>query len=114
MSHPFDPNPRFVNHMCHWKPWAEHYKNEPGELGTLAHMLLFATEEIDRLRVLGQKEGRAKAQLLFAFIDLVETGVPKSFSDDKEPQSFGAALSSVYRLNDWRSENKLNIKAVDV
>jgi len=76
-------------------------------------------DEIDRLRGIGQREKKAQAELLFAYIELVDKlcfvcrHKPAPFGDDSIP-SFGSALASIEQLNSWRSENKLNIKAVDV
>jgi hypothetical protein len=110
----FDPNPRFANHMCHWGPWAEHYKNAEGETGTLASMLGSANEEIDRLCKRGAKTGESQAALLFAFINLVESLpwwrrllVPPPSNVSKHP------LKDIRLLNEWRSKNTLNIKEWD-
>lgn len=111
---PFDPNPRFCNTMSQWAPWAEHYRNEDDPTGTLANMLGCALEEIDRLCKRCGKIDKAHAALLWAFIDLVETGVQKPLDDSDEPESMPNAWASIQLLNKWRAENKLNIKCVDV
>lgn len=114
-GHEFDPEPRFYNHMCHWAPWAEHYRDEEGPIGTLANMLGSALEEIDRLCKLDSNYRVKHAALLWAFIYLVETGEPKPFPDDlSEPADIPNAWASIQLLAKWRKENKLNIKAVDV
>lgn len=112
-GHPFDAHPDFYNHMCHWAPWAEHFRDEKSPTGVLANMLGAALEEIDRLCKRCGKFESAYAILLWAFIDLVETGKPKPLTDGSSP-SFEEAFASVKLLNKWRSENKLNIQLVDV
>jgi hypothetical protein len=106
---PFDPNPPFYNHMIHWRPWAEHFMNQEGDIQTLALMFASALEEINRLCNTGIKTQKAQSELLFAYIELVETGVPRPFGDS----SLGP-WASLQILNQWRAENKLNIKMVDV
>jgi hypothetical protein len=110
----FDPKPWAENHMCHWKPWAEKFKDAEGEAGTLARMLGYANEEIDRLCKNGLRTSRSQSALLFAFINLVESlpwwkrGFVKAPSDNsKNP------LKDVSLLNKWRANNTLNIKDWD-
>lgn len=111
----FDPNPRFVNHMCHWKPWAKHFLEAEGDVGTLANMLGYSLEENDRLGRRLQHYMKAHSKLLWAFIALVETGKTQPFvSGDEKEQSVRDAWCSIQVLNGWREENKLNIRAVDV
>ena len=107
----FEPNP-IVNHQCHWGPWAEHFKDAEGDQGVLAHMLWYACEEINRLCKSGYAASTAQSRLLLAYVDLVETGKPKPFTD--QAWSIRDAWSSIQTLNAWREENKLNIKLVDV
>lgn len=109
----FDPSPRFVNHMCHWGPWANKHKDDSGEIGTVAQMLYYACEEIDKLRKSGYETSVKHSHLLFAFIHLVETGRQEPFNLKKEPSSIVAAFSDITLLNKWRKENKLNILEVD-
>lgn len=71
-------------------------------------------KEIERLRRLLGKYREAHAALLFAFIDLVDTGEPKPFPNEEPAMSPQEAFESIQLLNKWRAENKLNIKAVDV
>lgn len=111
-GHPFEPHPQFYDFMCHWAPWAEHYRDEHSPTGVLANMLGSALEEIDRLCKRCGKFQKAHATLLWAFIDLVETGEPKPLTDDGSGPRGAWAL--VELLNEWRSENKLNIRLVDV
>ncbi len=112
-GHPFEPNPRFYNHMCHWAPWAEHFRREKSDTGTLANMLGSALEEIERLRKRCGKFQKAQAILMWAFIDLVETGEVKTLADG-DCSTPAEAFKLVKLINRWRSENKLNIKLVDV
>jgi hypothetical protein len=70
--------------------------------------------EIERLCDRIGKLDQAHAALLFAFIDLVETGEAKRFPDEEPATSFADALASIKLLNEWRVLNKLNIRAVDV
>lgn len=99
--------------MCHWAPWAEHFRDHEGDIGTLANMLGYSLEESDRLCKRLAGFSKAQANLIFAFIDLVETGEAKPFTEDK-PTSPAEAWKSIQLLNRWRSENKLNIRLVDV
>lgn len=110
-EYPFNPNPQAENHMCHWKVWADHFKNAEGDIGKLARMLGYCWEEFDKMRS-DTRKNTAHAELLFAFIKLVETGKPVPFS--KEVLGIGSAFSNIETLNKWRAENKLNIKQVDV
>ena len=111
--HPFDRDP-IVNHQCHWAPWADKFQDYDGDTGTLANMLGYSLEENQRLRERLNRFTKAHAALLFAFIELVETGKPESFAVEETPQSIKVAWLSIQQLNDWRRDNKLNIKAVDV
>ncbi len=108
----FDPNPQFWNHMVHWEPWADHFKNHDGDTGLLAKMLGEAWVEIERLRKSCCETDKRHSMLLFAYIATVETGKPV------EPNRLGlggpgGAWGSVQTLNQWRKENKLNIKIWD-
>lgn len=108
----FNPNP-IVNHMIHWKPWAEKFKDDPDhEKRALAQMLGFAHEEKERLCIKGYKTSLAHSILLFAYIGVVETGEAKPLEEGSD--SLGSAWKDIQMLNQWRKENKLNIKLVDV
>lgn len=118
-GHTFEPEP-ISNHMAHWAPWADHFKDDQDQdKARLANMLGYACEEIDRLRKRGCKQNEARAELLFAYVGLVDrlclwcSRKPAPFGE-KEPLSIKGAWVSIGQLNAWRKENKLNIKAVDV
>ncbi len=113
-GHPFEPEPRFYNHQCHWAPWAEHYRDHDNPTGTLANMLGSALEENDRVLKRAILFTRAQSALLWAFIDLVETGEAKPFPNEETPETIPNALALIALLSKWRRENKLNIRAVDV
>lgn len=110
----FEQNPRFENHFCHFRPWSEHYKDAPGETGTLARMLGYAWDERDKLCNSGVILSKKHAALLFAFIKLVETGKAEPFDLKNNTNSVFDAWESIQLINEWRSTNKLNIKDVDV
>lgn len=69
--------------------------------------------ENDRLCKISSLISKKHAKLLFAFVDLVETGIPKPFSDLEKPFSLGDGFAAITTLNKWRAENKLNINVVD-
>lgn len=119
-GHPFEPDPRFVNHMCHWAPWAEHYRaSEDREKAILAYMLGSSLGENARLLKRANAFDSAYSALLWAFVSLVDrlcpwcARKPVPFGE-KDTPSLRNAWASIQQLNEWRKENKLNIKAVDL
>lgn len=116
----FEPKVDFVNHMSHWAPWADHFKNDPDyDKEVLANMLGYSLEENARLCRRLTHYTKAHAELLFAFVGLVDrlclwcSHKPVKFGE-KEPLSLKGAWVSIQQLNAWRKENKLNIRSVDV
>jgi hypothetical protein len=100
MSNPFDPHPRFENHMCHFRPWSEHYKDAEGEIGTLARMLGYAWDEVDRLRVLHQEETKALSIFQFAYV----MGVTTEKASQNTVPTIPEAMEYIRALNDRRRE----------
>ena len=78
-------------------------------------MLGYALEEIDRLCKRCRQFQKAHSLLLWAYIDLVETGKPVPLVDDYDTtQDIRSAWEAIKLINQWRAENKLNIQLVDV
>ena len=64
----FDLHPQFENHFCHFKPWAEHFKEAPGTTGVLARMLGYAWAEVEHLREIGVLEHKAVSAFQHAYV----------------------------------------------
>ena len=101
----FDPKPRFPDHMCHWKPWADNFQtSDSPDTATLALMLGYACGEIERLRRIGAKQSTWSGALQFAYVMTCETGKEVPVSNGTLP--YGEALDYIQVLNRWRKENK--------
>lgn len=117
---PFDPNPRFSNHMCHWGPWAKHFENsEDSEKAMLAAMLGAACDEIDEKNRRWNKETLKFTAVFFAFIETCDRlplwarwAIVKPKVDGGS-SLFSSAWGSIKQLNKWRAENKYGIKEWD-
>jgi len=113
-GHAFEAQPQFVNHMCHWAPWADHFQNDADtEKAALANMLGYALEELSRCSERSRKLDKSRCALLWAYIATVEHGSPIPLASSDESLSIGSAWASIQTLNRWRKENKLNISFGD-
>lgn len=96
----FDPNPRFEDHMCHFRPWSDHFKESDGDIGILARMLGYAWDEVERLRIVQLAENKACAKFQYAFV----TGEEPQL-EDEAPLSLKASFEYIKKLNERRAKN---------
>lgn len=89
----FEQNPRFENHFCHFRPWAEHYKDSPGEVGILARMLGHAWDECERQQKGWCAADKAAAAFQYAFVmNKKEIDHPGTYHPISESMMFIKAL----------------------
>lgn len=108
---PFEPDPRFINHMCHWRPWANHFESDADhDKKTLALMLGYAEDEIKRLCKTGVKESIWSGALLYAYVMICERLCfwcrRKVVPVTSGWPTITGALKYIEILNRWRAEKK--------